>query len=660
MTRTAQRARLLEGLFLDLFQHPRDLRKIWGATFGERANADINWDKSLRDVVFDIILWLQSRGTLSEFLSALGNARAGRRSDIAQIADLFSVPIEVPGGDNRSALHVLLLRFDRLMATERELRLERTLEKHLARFAEGQGMEVEVTSSDDEAPADLAGVLKLGQRFGADIVIWGDLYDLTNAVEFELRWASAGRVTFPSAAQPDGTTGISSIQSLSTLTSGRLLGHVDFLVAWISGMQRFNSRDYEAAVRFFESAIRFVPGSFEWTYRVSLNERGFAFSANRPWVDALAFLALSYQRAGKAEKAIPLWNSILTIGGENSQGSFNADPFAIAAVEGDAEQVEVLALATLQYAHALQSVGQNEEALAAYKKLQAVLSKRGTTRAHQAILNGALNGFADLADSMIAKTFGKSVDDEIQTLLLFDGMAVPAELAEVLTGLSASESERLFHALAEHGFMQAWAGNDPLLRFDPFFLPALRQTDLDREAEILRRLSGWLGQRQSEVPPEDQLWPAIQYLLDSGPAFFTIEEAQKSGLELSGILPADRSAWWVEAVRNSSPQAPSVLTLVLLNGGFRSARAPGPDVVIGFLRIAIEARRNAIPLAQQLTELGVVPRAWDLAPDWLRRHMTLLATPGIFDHSTAVPIAYLTTVGKAWMAVAQERPASGD
>jgi hypothetical protein len=45
-----------------------------------------------------------------------------------------------------------------------------------------------------------------------------------------------------------------------------------------------------------------------------------------------------------------------------------------------------------------------------------------------------------------------------------------------------------------------------------------------------------------------------------------------------------------------------------------------------------------------------------MAPEWLRSHMTLLATPGVIEHSGEEPVAFLAHVGVAWLAVKQETP----
>lgn len=404
----SDRLRQLETLLLEIFQHPRDLRKIWGDAFGEQVNSDINWEQSLRDVVFDTILWLQSRQLLAKFLQALGNARAGRRDDIERIAELFLVSAEPPPRQQRAALHVLLFRFERLMTTERALMLERTVEKHVKQLATSHGLALDVTVSDDEAPLELEKVRNLGERLGADIVIWGDLYDLRDAVEFELRWMTHKPATLPSAAKAEGTTGIATVHSLSMLTSGRLLGQVDFLVAWLAGMQRFNIEDYASAARFFDSALRFVASSVKWHYRMQMSHRGFELEINRPWVDALGFLALSHKRAGCPREAIRLLRLILTFTGESSQGSFQGDPFALMVFQGQLEQMRAYAALTLAYAEALRDAEEFAAALEAYRKMCCLLAPAEEHADMRPFLQSALLSYSTLAYSQINTALGNS------------------------------------------------------------------------------------------------------------------------------------------------------------------------------------------------------------------------------------------------------------
>jgi len=93
---------------------------------------------------------------------------------------------------------------------------------------------------------------KIGEKFNADLVIWGDLYEKCYIDPFKACLKYAVLKEGIRNIETVGQTGIETIASMADITEGYLQRDVDYIIYWSLGLEAYDKKDYERALTHFE------------------------------------------------------------------------------------------------------------------------------------------------------------------------------------------------------------------------------------------------------------------------------------------------------------------------------------------------------------------------------------------------------------------------
>lgn len=169
----------------------------------------------------------------------------------------FFEPI-VPFADPDENLNVLVLAFDPLeRCTNKETRIERTLEKRLLQLGEKEAFNVQVISRDEliYCPLTEQEARDVGEEFEADIVIYGDYYgDCGSNSKIDVKYVVLW--DWNDDLVDVGGTGLQPLSSLADLAQGALLNEIDYIVYWAGAAQLMQLDEYARALKYLKQIRR--------------------------------------------------------------------------------------------------------------------------------------------------------------------------------------------------------------------------------------------------------------------------------------------------------------------------------------------------------------------------------------------------------------------
>lgn len=204
-----------------------------------------NEDK-IKKTIFNIrIYWVA--GIICLFILAITILNRYKKSNIDH---LVTTSEESPYFDTtKNSYNVLLLKFDTLNeSTLKNTHIEETIKGRLIELGEIDNLNLQVKFNKDYIVTTVKKAEWLGKKFGADLVVWGDLYESDN--QARLRYVNVNNFV-NGILNKSGETQIETFKGLSEIKEGKLQKDIDYIIYWISALNVYNAGYYHRAISYF-------------------------------------------------------------------------------------------------------------------------------------------------------------------------------------------------------------------------------------------------------------------------------------------------------------------------------------------------------------------------------------------------------------------------
>jgi len=188
-------------------------------------------------------------------------------NDITKLFENTEVPKEITF-TNEPGYKVLLLRFQPYEnCTLQENKIEIAIRDRLLEKSEEEELGLQVLFDTIQPwPKTFADARKIGAKKGADLVIWGDLYERC----YSDSEASLSYVIVNSSSYGVEQKGKSTTETLISLEdikkNGQLQKDVDFVIYWTLGLQAHEKNDCERTQFYFENIFQKFPDKASDSY----------------------------------------------------------------------------------------------------------------------------------------------------------------------------------------------------------------------------------------------------------------------------------------------------------------------------------------------------------------------------------------------------------
>ncbi len=160
----------------------------------------------------------------------------------------------IPFTRTDSSFNILILPFEPLEDCKiKESKVEETLRRRLLELKEEKKMNIQVKIDTNQlCPTTFEEGRKIGKKFGADLVVWGDYFekcfpdtDIACLKYYYLKDTTYNIKSF-------GKTGYEKIESMVDLKKGYLQNDLDYLIYWTLGIEAYNRKKYNQALQYFK------------------------------------------------------------------------------------------------------------------------------------------------------------------------------------------------------------------------------------------------------------------------------------------------------------------------------------------------------------------------------------------------------------------------
>ena len=213
-----------------------------------------------------------------------------------------------PFESDDSNFNILILPFMPLEdCSIQETQIEQTIQKRLVKLNRRENLRLQVRFfSGSTCPDSFEDGRRVGKKFRADLVLWGDIYEqchFENGACVQYALVKNNLID----ERTSGETNIIPFKSTSEIMEGTFQGEIDFIIFWTLGLKASQQGDFHKAIGYFERLTPKTDRSIVLVYLAL----GKAFSYLNNWKKAKE----NYEKGIKVSPAIayhyldnPLYN----------------------------------------------------------------------------------------------------------------------------------------------------------------------------------------------------------------------------------------------------------------------------------------------------------------------------------------------------------------
>ncbi len=150
------------------------------------------------------------------------------------------------------AYNILILPFAPLQdCTAVDTHMEEAVKSRLMEMSRQDGLGLQVKFyQGTKCPRDFVEGREIGARLNADLVVWGDYYDVCSTeLEACVKYAVVNQVA---GVKIEGKSPTEPLK-LSQIQEGKLQGDIDFIILWTLGTREYDRGKYQQALVYFEN-----------------------------------------------------------------------------------------------------------------------------------------------------------------------------------------------------------------------------------------------------------------------------------------------------------------------------------------------------------------------------------------------------------------------
>ena len=178
--------------------------------------------------------------------------------------NIFTEQVSFP---DETDYNILLLPFQPLEnCRTQDTQLERTIQTRLRAMSDDQGLGLHVElGTNYSCPSSFEEAQAIGDKVGADLVIWGDLYEKCNSDNQAcLKYKVINEV--PYGIKEKGKSEIEPFALPKVMQEGQLLQDVDYIIWWTLGLEASTHNECDKAKIYFENIFQKFPAKAYGSY----------------------------------------------------------------------------------------------------------------------------------------------------------------------------------------------------------------------------------------------------------------------------------------------------------------------------------------------------------------------------------------------------------